>query len=95
MITIEEITKLAGLARIKLTEKEKQELQHDMEAILDYFKKLANLDIYDGKDNFLNSNYNKFRDDKNTNKKEEYSEILLTQAPDKEKGYLRVKRILN
>lgn len=94
MITLEQITKLAELARIKLTEKEKTELQFDMEAILNYFKKLQALDIH-GKEKFSGFNFNEFRDDENANKEGEFSEILLAEAPDTENGYLKVKRILN
>lgn len=97
MITIKEITKLNELARIKLTEKEKRELKFDMEAILDYFKKLASLDI-NNKSEFSaeehDINFNEFREDKEANKEEKFSEILLAQAPEKKKGYIKVKRIL-
>lgn len=94
MITIEEITKLSELARIKLTEKEKQELQFDMEAILDYFKKLQAFETNDSAENFSHSNLNEFRDDENENKEGEYSEILLSQTPEIENGYIKVKKIL-
>lgn len=94
MITLQEIAKLADLARIKLNEEEKKELQCDMEAILDYFKKLSNLDTQDGTDEFLNLNFNEFREDEEENKEGEFSEVLLAQAPEKEKGYLKVKKIL-
>lgn len=97
MITIKEITKLNELARIKLTEKEKRELKFDMEAILDYFKKLASLDI-NNKSEFSaeehDINFNEFREDKEANKEEKFSEILLAQAPEKKKGYIKVKKIL-
>lgn len=97
MITLQEITKLAELARIKLTEKEKQELQGDTDAILDYFKKLESLDINNKNEFFTEDrdiNFNEFREDKKANKEGEFSEILLAQAPYKKNGYLKVKKIL-
>jgi aspartyl-tRNA(Asn)/glutamyl-tRNA(Gln) amidotransferase subunit C len=42
MISLEEVKKLAMLARIELTPKEEKELQKDLGAILDYVSKLKN-----------------------------------------------------
>jgi len=97
MITIQEITKLVGLARIKLTENEKEKLQGDMGAILDYFKKLQELDFEDGKEKIEteeNLNVNKLRDDELGTVPCELSEILLKQTPERENGYIKVKKIL-
>lgn len=94
MITKEEITKLANLARIKLSENEKKELQKDMEQILDYFKKLQTLNTEGSEEFILTQNLNEFRKDENPNEEGEFSEKLLEQAPNRENGYLKVKRIL-
>ena len=40
MISLEEVKKLALLARIEMTEKEQKKLQKDLEAILDYVGQL-------------------------------------------------------
>lgn len=94
MISIQEITKLAELARIELTEKEKNELQNDMEAILDYFKKLKWLNT-DGQTEFLTtSNLNELREDKKSRIQDELQKTLLSQAPETKNGYLKVKKIL-
>lgn len=100
MITKEEITKLSELARIKLTEGEKRELQNDMGAILDYFKKLQALETNNSEDAkcadefSVTSSLNEFREDENPNQEGEFSENLLRQTPNKENGYLKVKKIL-
>lgn len=93
MISFQEIEKLAELARIKLTEKEKKELQNNMESVLDYFKKIQEFNTEGGAEFFTTSNSNEFRNDENVNK-EGSSEILLKQAPEIKNGYLKVKKIL-
>lgn len=97
MITIQEITKLTGLARIKLSEQEKKELQGDMEAILDYFKKLQELNFEDSKEKIEtgeNLNVNELRNDEAGAVLYELSKILLNQTPERENGYIKVKKIL-
>ncbi len=93
MINLEEIEKLAELARIKLTEEEKKNLKSELEAILNYFTKLQELNLEDGAEFFTTPNLNKLRNDEKISK-EENSEILLKQAPETKNGYLKIKKIL-
>lgn len=97
MISIEEIEKLADLSRVKLSAEEKKELQKDLGEILDYFNKLKSLKIEETENGKLNvfrgTSTNEFREDLEEKKLAE-SAALLEQAPQKENGYLRVKKIL-
>lgn len=101
MISLNEITKLAELARIKLSEKEKNELQNDMETILDYFKKIKELEINNKTElsDALNLTakkeiFNELRNDDDIKKEKDNSEFLFQQMPETKNGYLKVKKIL-
>lgn len=97
MITIDEITKLAELARIKLTDCEKAELQKDFEVILDYFKDLQALELNENENEeifFMSPKINELRNDEEVNNPGEFSDRLLEQSPNKENGYIKVKKIL-
>ena len=43
-ISVKEVERVARLARIKLTEKEKEKLKGDLSRILDYFEKMKEVD---------------------------------------------------
>lgn len=97
MVSIEEITKLGNLARIKLADDEKQALANDLQVILDYFNELKSLnieEINDGEFFLAVEKVNEFRDDDNAYESGKFSEKILEQAPDKEDGYIKVKKIL-
>jgi aspartyl-tRNA(Asn)/glutamyl-tRNA(Gln) amidotransferase subunit C len=91
-ISLEEVEKIAKLAKLKFSDIEKQKLQHELSAILDYVDQLKNLDnktliIEDDPDAV-----NLMRDDiaePVTNPAK-----FLEQAPAKEGDYLKVKSIL-
>lgn len=97
MITIKEITKLSELARIKLNDKEKENLKTELEAILDYFKKLQEIDFNNSKEKIEmkeNLNINELRDDEALSVSGELSKTLIKQNPERENGYIKVKKIL-
>ena len=92
-----DIEKLALLARIKLASKEKEKLQKEFEAILDYVSKLKEIDIEGIGDKEASETINLenvMRDDENFHKAGEFSEDLLKEMPRAEKGYAKVKHIL-
>lgn len=92
MIEIKDIEKLAGLARIEVSEDEKQKLQKDLESILAYVSELKNAPVLEGeaKEAYLK---NVMREDKEHFNPEDFTEDILAQAPDRAGNYFKVKPI--
>lgn len=96
---LEDVKKLADLARIDMSEEEMTIIAKDFDPILAYVGQVQealklNENIRDGKqpeDYFL---HNIMREDVVTNKRGEYTEKILADAPDTENGFLKVKQIL-
>jgi aspartyl-tRNA(Asn)/glutamyl-tRNA(Gln) amidotransferase subunit C len=96
MISLEEIRKLSGLARIELNEKEKKQFQKDLEAVLGYVGKLKKVAV-EGMEELVHPTeiINEMREDANYHKTGEYSDMILNQAPSKgDDRYFKVKKIL-
>ena len=89
-----DVEKLALLARIKLDSQEKDKLQKEFEGILDYVSKLKEMNVGDVGAAEAGAGKNVFRGDENPHKPGEFSEDLLKEAPLVEKGYIKVKHIL-
>ena len=92
VIKIEEIEKLAELARISLTEDEKAGLQKDIDGVLLYVGQIKNLkaemaDVSPVTENVM-------RTDEVLNASGEYTEKLINAAPKSENGFVKVKKIL-
>lgn len=93
MLTVDEVKKVALLARISLSEEEVPKLQQDLSAVLDYVEalKLVNTDglvelaQVTGLENIQ-------RDDEPHTI--EYRDAILKNAPDIKDGYYKVKAIL-
>jgi aspartyl-tRNA(Asn)/glutamyl-tRNA(Gln) amidotransferase subunit C len=95
MITKKEVEHLAKLARLGLTEKEMKEIQKDLSLILDYFKLLKEINtkrIEPTSHPILTKPY--LRKDEVLKQSSEKVQKLIEMAPQKEKGYLKVKSIL-
>ena len=96
---LEDIKKLANLARIDMDDEEMIEIAKSFDSILAYVgqvqvvSKIKNIDLAskNPEDNFL---HNVMRDDVVTNKREEYTDKIIAEMPDKQNGYLKVKQIL-
>jgi aspartyl/glutamyl-tRNA(Asn/Gln) amidotransferase C subunit len=96
---LEDIKKLANLARIDMDDEEMIEIAKSFDPILAYVgqvqevSKIKNIDLAskEAKDYFL---HNITRDDVVTNKREEYTDKIIAEMPDKQNGYLKVKQIL-
>jgi aspartyl/glutamyl-tRNA(Asn/Gln) amidotransferase C subunit len=94
-----DIKKLADLARIDMDESEMQEIAKSFDSILAYVgqveevAKIKNMELESKKseDHFL---HNVTRDDEVTNKRGEYTDKIITEMPDTQDGYLKVKQIL-
>ena len=98
MLTNEEVQHIAQLARIKLTEKEKNKFKEELSSILDFVKKLNELDtekvepLYQvtGIVNALRSD--EYRKDFEMN--EDLNEKLIGQAPSRQDRFIKVKSVL-
>jgi aspartyl-tRNA(Asn)/glutamyl-tRNA(Gln) amidotransferase subunit C len=100
-MNIKDVENLAELARIELSDEEKQALLKDLEGILTYVKTIEEVEVPDIKTEY--THYNSWREDlpRLTTVKageEEISEFSLElikeQFPDSQDGFLKVKKIL-
>ncbi len=92
-ITKDTIEHIANLARLKLTESEKNRLTLDMEKILSYVDKLNELDTSDVKPtNHVSPVNNVFREDQSVPSYDR--DKILMNAPSKEDGCFKVPRIV-
>lgn len=95
-ITGEDIEKLAKLARIDISNKEKELMRKDIESILEYVGHIKNIEQNISADvkREIPALKNVMREDVVTHKPGEFSEDLLSLAPSREGNYLKVKKIL-
>jgi aspartyl-tRNA(Asn)/glutamyl-tRNA(Gln) amidotransferase subunit C len=92
MITSEDIKKLADLARIRISDVEAEGLTSEIDSILNYVGQIKGISG-DEKDD-LPLVRNVMRDDIVTHTPGEFTKDLFSSAPESEKGYLKVKKIL-
>ncbi|PIR57774.1 MAG: Asp-tRNA(Asn)/Glu-tRNA(Gln) amidotransferase GatCAB subunit C [Parcubacteria group bacterium CG10_big_fil_rev_8_21_14_0_10_38_31] len=93
MINIEEVEKLARLARIELTDEEKEQFQKEIGSILDYVSELKEAPIEGDEALAISENVNQLREDENPHETGLYSKELLEETPRSEKGFVKVKKI--
>ncbi len=93
MLSIEEIEKLAKLARLEIPADEKETLRKEVDEILEYVGQIQKLSPKEPpkEAGFV---HNVFRDDKEPHQSGEFTDALLANAPEKENGYIKVKKIL-
>lgn len=90
---LEEIKKLAQMARVDMDEAEMLEIAASFEGILDYVGHVQ--EVSESTD--MKAYYpleNVMRDDMVTNTPGEWTEKILAQMPDTQDGFLKVKQIL-
>ena len=94
MIKKDEVEKLAALSRIEITEAEKETLAKEIESILSYISEIQKVSggVSDDGGELLT---NVMRKDENPHESGVYTEKLLKAMPKSEKGFLKVKKILN
>ena len=92
-ISIDEVNRIAKLARLSFNETETKKLQHELSAILDYVDQLKQLggkvDLAEAVDPDA---VNLMRDD--IAEEQADTEIFLSQAPAREGRFVKVKSIL-
>lgn len=92
-ISLETVEYVAGLARLNLSEKEKEMMVVSMSGILEYMDKLSSLDTSGVKPlEHVEPMSNVFREDIVADSFDRDS--ILANAPDKEEGAFRVPKII-
>lgn len=88
---IKDVTNLSELAKIELSDTEKEKILHDMEGILTYVKQIEEVEVENYEENFINKNV--FREDKIL---ENYPDknMIKNQFPDRYESFVKVKKIL-
>ncbi len=94
MITPKELEHLANLARIKLTEADKQSLTREFDSILNYVDQLKKVEVSLETEGRVGAVKNVVRDDVPQDSTNEERERLLKEAPDREGDFIAVKKIL-
>ncbi len=94
MITEKEVIHIAGLARINLSEKEIEKMKNELSLILEYIKKLKELDL----ENVLPTTHcaelkNITREDISSKRDERVADSLKNLAPQKEQKYIKTKSV--
>lgn len=93
MLSKEEVIKIAGLARIELSEAEVEKFQKELSAVLDYVEELKNVDVTGLEEvSQVTGLVNVQREDKAV--ESEDRDAILSQAPEIKDGYYKVKAIL-
>lgn len=88
---IKDIENLAELAKIELTQIEKENLLKDMDSILDYVKQIESVQVSDIKLEYVNKNI--WREDEQEERV--FSrDLIISQFPDRYDTFVKVKKIL-
>jgi aspartyl-tRNA(Asn)/glutamyl-tRNA(Gln) amidotransferase subunit C len=95
MLSKEEILHIATLARIGVSEKDVESYQHDLSDILDYFKKLEEVNV-DGVEEIghITGMQNSFRSDVQADFGSIGKEEILKNVPAMKEQYIKVKSVL-
>lgn len=95
MIDKEQVEHIAKLARINLTEKEKEKFSAELSSILDYIDKLNQVDTSNVKLSQKTGLNNVVRDDIEIQRADiKMRKKILKEAPEKKDNYFKVPKIL-
>ena len=92
---IKDIEKLAELAKIELTDKEKENLLKDLDGILGYVKQIESVEVVEALPTYISKNV--WREDaprKDLGEDAFSREEIIKQFPDAQDGFVKVKKIL-
>jgi len=93
-ISKEEVRHIAELARLELSEEEISRFQKELSSILDYFSKLREVDTKGIEPTYQTTKLeNVFREDRVEEKGGLTQEEVLSNAPEKKDGYIKVKPV--
>ena len=90
-MNIKDVENLAALARIELSDSEKESLLKDLDSILGYVKQIESVPAEEGKKEIALKNV--WREDE-LEPRDFDRALILGQFPDSKDGFLKVKKIL-
>ncbi len=93
-ISVDDVLYLADLAKIKLTDEEKEAFPKQLSSILQYIDKIKEVKISDDVQRDFRK-INVFREDKNPHQNGDHRNAILEEMPEVENDLLVVKKILN
>jgi aspartyl-tRNA(Asn)/glutamyl-tRNA(Gln) amidotransferase subunit C len=93
MISIDDIKKLANLARMKLTPDEEKKFAKEIDSIMGYVAQVQKLSKGVISEN-PNAPRNVLRDDETSHETGINTETILAEAPKREGQYIKVKKIM-
>ncbi len=98
---LEDVKKLANLARIDMDEREMEEVAKDFDSILAYVGQVQEISDSSARQDLAENNkpedyfsLNVMREDIVKNNRGENTEKIMKEMPDTKDGYLKVKQIL-
>lgn len=95
---LEDVKKLADLARIDMSNEELEGIAKDFDSILAYVGQVQEVPKQGDESSLQDStNYklhNVMREDIVTNKEGEYTDKITSESPETENGFIKVKQIL-
>lgn len=90
---LKDIEKLSELARIEMSQEEKEKILKDMDSILGFVNQIQEADV-DITEREAGEIRNIMRKDENPHESGEYTEDILKEAPKVRNEYIEVKKIL-
>ena len=96
MIGADDVKKLAGLARLALSDEEVTKLQNEISSIVEYIDVIQKVELPDVPEAspYLEIE-NVMREDTNPHEPGVFTDVLVDQFPKKDGNFLKVKKILS
>lgn len=95
MLDKKEVQHIAGLARIRIDEKETEKYQKDLSSILDYFAEIQALETENVEPiGHITGMENRFRQDHAEDFGSLGKDALMENSPDTKDGHIKVKNVL-
>ena len=93
---LEEVKKLANMMRMEISDEEALSIGSDMDAVIHYIDQLKEVPISARKDLAEDRGilFNIAREDEVVNDTGNYTEKILTEVPDREGDFVKVKKVL-
>ncbi|MBU4480299.1 Asp-tRNA(Asn)/Glu-tRNA(Gln) amidotransferase subunit GatC [Patescibacteria group bacterium] len=90
---LKDIEKLAELARIEMSQEEKEKILGEMDSILGFIDQIQKADV-NITEREAGDIRNIMREDENPHESGKYTEDILREVPKTREGYIEVKKIL-
>ncbi|MCI0597778.1 Asp-tRNA(Asn)/Glu-tRNA(Gln) amidotransferase subunit GatC [Candidatus Parcubacteria bacterium] len=94
MASVDEVKKLAALARLSVRDEEVKAFAKEFDSILAYVGQLESLQVH-SEEKKTPPLRNVFREDSEPHEKGKYTKKIVEQFPNRERNYLKVKKIIS